>query len=117
MALCVDCFERGNHKGHDFNMFRSQAGGACDCGDTNVMKECGFCPHHCPHTEPNDRPRNGAAPPDLLAVAKAMMPRLLFRLIQHMRQHSGDLDQFLAGIESGDKFITMLQDLSSMGGA
>lgn len=41
MSLCGDCFKRGDHTGHDFNMFRSQAGGACDCGDTSVMKPDG----------------------------------------------------------------------------
>ena len=30
-----------HHAGHDFNMFKSQAGGACDCGDSSVMKESG----------------------------------------------------------------------------
>ena len=38
MSLCADCFHDGNHEGHDFNMFRSQAGGACDCGDESVMR-------------------------------------------------------------------------------
>lgn len=41
MSLCADCFQAGNHEGHDFNMFRSQAGGACDCGDVSVMKKEG----------------------------------------------------------------------------
>lgn len=41
MSLCADCFQAGNHEGHDFNMFRSQAGGACDCGDVSVMKKDG----------------------------------------------------------------------------
>ena len=41
MSLCADCFAAGNHEGHDFNMFKSQAGGACDCGDENVMKASG----------------------------------------------------------------------------
>ena len=41
MSLCADCFQAGNHEGHDYNMFRSQAGGACDCGDTNVMNSAG----------------------------------------------------------------------------
>ncbi len=41
MSLCADCFQGGNHEGHDFNMFRSQAGGACDCGDENVMRKQG----------------------------------------------------------------------------
>jgi E3 ubiquitin-protein ligase UBR3 len=30
-------------QGHDYNMFKSQAGGACDCGDSSVMRESGFC--------------------------------------------------------------------------
>ena len=41
MSLCADCFNAGEHGGHDFNMFRSQAGGACDCGDNSVMRESG----------------------------------------------------------------------------
>ena len=42
MSICADCFHAGNHEGHDFNMFKSQAGGACDCGDENVMKRQGY---------------------------------------------------------------------------
>uniref|UniRef100_A0ACB8G161 E3 ubiquitin-protein ligase ubr3 n=1 Tax=Sphaerodactylus townsendi TaxID=933632 RepID=A0ACB8G161_9SAUR len=41
MSLCAECFHQGEHAGHDYNMFRSQAGGACDCGDGNVMREAG----------------------------------------------------------------------------
>ena len=41
MSICADCFHGGDHQGHDYNMFRSQAGGACDCGDENVMKKEG----------------------------------------------------------------------------
>lgn len=97
-------------------MFRSQAGGACDCGDTNVMKEAGFCYLHGPaahqsaHQECN-------APPDLLCVASAMMPKLILRLIQHMRQHSNSLSGFLGAVDAADNFITMLHDMSSMGAA
>ena len=43
MSLCEECFRHGNHEGHDYNMFKSQAGGACDCGDPSVMRESGFC--------------------------------------------------------------------------
>lgn len=46
MSLCAECFEAGNHDGHDFNMFHSGAGGACDCGDSSVMDEKGICIHH-----------------------------------------------------------------------
>ncbi|KAF6778101.1 hypothetical protein AHF37_02148 [Paragonimus kellicotti] len=41
MSLCSSCFTSGNHTGHDFNKFRSLAGGACDCGDSNVMDQSG----------------------------------------------------------------------------
>lgn len=47
MSLCADCFHAGNHEGHDFNMFKSQAGGACDCGDENVMKPEGYVQTIC----------------------------------------------------------------------
>ena len=46
MSLCSDCFKDGNHEGHDYNFFKSQAGGACDCGDSSVMRESGFCSQH-----------------------------------------------------------------------
>lgn len=42
MSICADCFMEGDHKGHDFNMFKSQSGGACDCGDETVMKSSGY---------------------------------------------------------------------------
>lgn len=42
MSICRECFHRGDHSTHDFNMFLSQAGGACDCGDKSVMKEDGL---------------------------------------------------------------------------
>ena len=46
MSLCSDCFKDGNHEGHAYNFFKSQAGGACDCGDSSVMRESGFCSQH-----------------------------------------------------------------------
>ncbi|CAG2066006.1 unnamed protein product, partial [Timema podura] len=82
MSLCAECFQKGNHDGHDFNMFRSQAGGACDCGDTNVMKETGFCERHGPKAQVN----KPVAPNDLVCVAEAAMPRIVLRLIQHLRE-------------------------------
>lgn len=31
MSLCAECFQKGEHDGHDFNMFRSLAGGKKSC--------------------------------------------------------------------------------------
>jgi len=108
MSLCAECFQKGNHEGHDFNMFRSQAGGACDCGDTSVMKETGFCEHHGPRAQVNQSPE----PPDLMCVAKAMMPRIILRLIQHLREKS---QPFVVCIQDADSYLTMLHDFSAMG--
>ncbi|KAG8223713.1 hypothetical protein J437_LFUL004078 [Ladona fulva] len=115
ISLCAKCFQQGNHDGHDFNMFRSQAGGVCDCGDTSVMKESGFCNQHGPQANVN----KPSAPSDLMCVAEAMMPRLILRLIQHLREvsHSGAPDAYMFGIQDSDQFISMLHNFSEMGAA
>ncbi|XP_014668803.1 PREDICTED: E3 ubiquitin-protein ligase UBR3-like [Priapulus caudatus] len=116
MSLCADCFRAGNHEGHDYNMFRSQAGGACDCGDPSVMKEEGFCPRHGPSKDDN----SPCIPEDLLGVAEAMMPRITLRLVQYLRaQHAkaDDLDSHLIAIKDVEVFLTFLHTLSDMGAA
>ncbi|PSN42091.1 E3 ubiquitin-protein ligase UBR3 [Blattella germanica] len=115
MSLCSECFQKGNHDGHDFNMFRSQAGGACDCGDTSVMKETGFCDRHGPKAQVN----KPAAPNDLMCVAEAVMPRIIFRLIQHLREYSKAeaTDSYIIAIQDADSFLSMLHDCSAMGAA
>ncbi|WKX95204.1 hypothetical protein Q1695_012008 [Nippostrongylus brasiliensis] len=46
MSLCASCFQSANHEGHDFTRFFSREGGACDCGNSDVIKPIGFCPRH-----------------------------------------------------------------------
>ncbi|XP_071446964.1 E3 ubiquitin-protein ligase Ubr3 isoform X2 [Hetaerina americana] len=115
ISLCANCFQKGNHDGHDFNMFRSQAGGVCDCGDISVMKESGFCELHGPQAQVN----KPSAPSNLMCVAEAMMPRIILRLIQHLRENSqsGAPDAYSIAIQDADKFLTMLHDLSALGAA
>lgn len=84
-------------------MFLSQAGGACDCGDTSVMKAEGFCSDH----GINNHPRSSIVPNDLMAVAGAIMPRLLLRLLFHFRDN-GD-------IKACDAYCNMLMELNNMG--
>ncbi|RWS24069.1 E3 ubiquitin-protein ligase UBR3-like protein, partial [Leptotrombidium deliense] len=94
--------------GHDFNMFRSQAGGACDCGDASVMKESGFCVRH----EPKPNETKPQPPRDLLCVAKAIMPRMFLRLVIQLRRNSPDC------LKEVDGFITsILNHLTEMGAA
>lgn len=44
-AICVPCFQNGNHEGHDYSMMYTR-GGCCDCGDETAWKREGFCSRH-----------------------------------------------------------------------
>ncbi|CAK9232731.1 unnamed protein product [Sphagnum troendelagicum] len=45
-AICVDCFQAGDHRNHDYVMYHSESGGCCDCGDKDAWKISGFCNIH-----------------------------------------------------------------------
>ena len=102
MSLCTECFQKGNHIGHDYNMFRSQAGGACDCGDPSVMKESGFCSSH----QPGICDRKPKVPTEYVAVGRIILPRLLHRLVVQLRKNTSNT------IKEAEGFI--LQVLTSM---
>lgn len=44
-AICVPCFQNGNHKDHDYSVIYT-GGGCCDCGDVTAWKREGFCSKH-----------------------------------------------------------------------
>ncbi|XP_071688306.1 E3 ubiquitin-protein ligase PRT6-like [Rutidosis leptorrhynchoides] len=44
-AICVPCFQNGNHKDHDYSIIYT-GGGCCDCGDVTAWKRTGFCSKH-----------------------------------------------------------------------
>lgn len=95
-------------------MFLSQAGGACDCGDTSVMKAEGFCSDH----GINNSGKRGPVPPDLMCVSKAMMPRLLLRLLLHFREHAGNRSHsynYERASKDCDDYCSMLMDFNNMG--
>ncbi|XP_052004411.1 E3 ubiquitin-protein ligase ubr3 isoform X2 [Xyrauchen texanus] len=118
MSLCAECFNNGDHTGHDFNMFRSQAGGACDCGDGNVMRESGFCRRHRLKTGENVP----SVPRDLLLMSEMVLPRFIITIIQYLRDGytepesaaDRDLQKVLQQLES---HISLLEELTKMGGA
>uniref|UniRef100_A0A8C2J978 E3 ubiquitin-protein ligase n=1 Tax=Cyprinus carpio TaxID=7962 RepID=A0A8C2J978_CYPCA len=112
MSLCAECFNNGDHTGHDFNMFRSQAGGACDCGDGNVMRESGFCSRHRLKTGENVP----SVPRDLLLMSEMVLPRFIITIIQYLRDGytEPDLQKVLQQL---DLHISFLEELTKMGGA
>ena len=54
-------------------MFRSEAGGACDCGDPHVMSPSGFCPRHGP-----DRIKPQQVPENFISTAKVIQHCCLY---------------------------------------
>ncbi|KAJ0235076.1 hypothetical protein HA466_0266960 [Hirschfeldia incana] len=44
-AICVACFENGDHSSHDYSIMYT-SGGCCDCGDDAAWKRDGFCSNH-----------------------------------------------------------------------
>ncbi|KAF8105073.1 hypothetical protein N665_0163s0043 [Sinapis alba] len=44
-AICVPCFQNGNHSSHDYSTIYT-GGGCCDCGDETAWKRDGFCSKH-----------------------------------------------------------------------
>ena len=44
-AICVPCFEHGDHSSHDYSIIYT-GGGCCDCGDETAWKREGFCSKH-----------------------------------------------------------------------
>ncbi|XP_067327746.1 E3 ubiquitin-protein ligase UBR3 isoform X1 [Anolis sagrei] len=120
MSLCAECFHQGEHAGHDYNMFRSQAGGACDCGDGNVMREAGFCKRHRIKSS-SEVP---SVPKDLLIMSELVLPQFIFYLIQYLRDGYNEpvLDlpsekDLLKVLQMLEPHISFLEDLTKMGGA
>ncbi|GMI71307.1 proteolysis 6, Greening after Extended Darkness 1 [Hibiscus trionum] len=44
-AICVPCFQNGDHKDHDYSIMYTGVG-CCDCGDETAWKREGFCSKH-----------------------------------------------------------------------
>uniref|UniRef100_A0A8C0RGQ4 E3 ubiquitin-protein ligase n=1 Tax=Canis lupus familiaris TaxID=9615 RepID=A0A8C0RGQ4_CANLF len=107
MSLCAECFHQGDHTGHDFNMFRSQAGGACDCGDSNVMRESGFCKRHQIKSSSNIP----CVPKDLLMMSEFVLPRFIFCLIQYLREGYNEpgLGENACAKKSHEKYLIALK--------
>ncbi|XP_076464873.1 E3 ubiquitin-protein ligase UBR2-like isoform X2 [Babylonia areolata] len=45
-VLCINCFQRSQHKNHKYRMSTSGGGGYCDCGDPEAWKTEPVCEAH-----------------------------------------------------------------------
>ncbi|VVC34687.1 Zinc finger, UBR-type,Zinc finger, RING/FYVE/PHD-type,Zinc finger, RING-type [Cinara cedri] len=123
ISVCGDCFKHGDHIGHDAHLFLSQEIGVCHCGNINLMKLEGCCSEHRnPNTSVGNTYNKKQSPADLFRVTKKLMPRLLLKLVQILREYSsvGNIDTEMKNeLESTelDGFLSMLFDLIKLGTA
>lgn len=68
-----------------------------------------FCGRHGPK-----QAQTPNAPDHLMCLPNAIMPRLVLRLIQHMRENSNSRRNDMG---DADAYLNMLHDFSSMGAA
>ncbi|KAL5008356.1 hypothetical protein ScPMuIL_013937 [Solemya velum] len=45
-VLCIDCFQKSDHRKHRYRMGTSGGAGYCDCGDPEAWKSDPFCEKH-----------------------------------------------------------------------
>uniref|UniRef100_A0A1I7T3R1 E3 ubiquitin-protein ligase n=1 Tax=Caenorhabditis tropicalis TaxID=1561998 RepID=A0A1I7T3R1_9PELO len=134
MSLCEACFLANGHIGHDYTRFFSREGGACDCGNQDVIRETGNCPDH---GDESKRPRYDMTD---VCLAEYIVTKLLVRLFldyrgwarRHQRaeerfhQESNDPPIRRSLFDVGDftekdagrakKLIEFLQECSNYGG-
>lgn len=113
-SFCVDCFRNGDHYGHDYNMFKSRAGGACDCGYP-IVEESGHCRNHGKNAVAQKLGED--VPAELICRIRRSIPRIIHRLaIQLRRSHvnrtrSGELEIYLDFLIKLMKSSVILRDL------
>ena len=61
-------------------------GGACDCGDVEVMKPCGFCSRHGPKSSKNFR----EIPDDVTLMVNLVVPKLIAFLLYKLEDATRD---------------------------
>lgn len=87
MSICADCFFNGDHRDHDYMVFISDSGGACDCGLDTVMKSSGFCKKH-KNQEKGIKVNNNFEPraPEIFTIfLKHTVPRILQKILHNIR--------------------------------
>ncbi|CAI2335010.1 unnamed protein product [Caenorhabditis sp. 36 PRJEB53466] len=79
MSLCEACFDANGHAGHDYTRFFSREGGACDCGNQDVIRKQGNCPNH---GDESKRPKYDMSD---VCLAEHIVTKLLVRLFLSCR--------------------------------
>ncbi|KAL5991929.1 hypothetical protein ACLOJK_012841 [Asimina triloba] len=115
-AICVPCFQNGNHKDHDY-LIMYTGGGCCDCGDATAWKREGFCSKHRGVEQIQRLPEEIASSvePVMDALLLCWRDRLMSAEVAAAEGDSSDADcdfRELAANEFSSAAIEMLLDFS-----
>lgn len=89
-----------------------------NCLSSNIIVSISCCCRFCTRHGPSQVKQQTKPPADLLAIAEALMPRLLLRLIQHLRDNSAMPDPVDGmAIDAAESYLNFLHSLSDMGAA
>lgn len=89
-VLCLNCYQNGNHEGHDIFFHRTFPGGCCDCGDSEAWDPEGFCIYHGDRTDnegengtPREQSEEGLGlPQELMRVADALFEGIVLFFVE-----------------------------------
>ena len=89
-----------------------------DISQLCVMRESGVCTRHCPDSSV----RRPGAPHELVCVTKKILPEMILRLLQHLREASPLLlspqsSCVKVTIEQADRFLNLLHEFCDLGTA
>ncbi|MEW5302971.1 MAG: hypothetical protein WDW36_005706 [Sanguina aurantia] len=125
-AVCISCFKAGGHDAHDYVIYKSPAGGCCDCGDLSSWRLDGCCRQHRPASlTPDSRTRNGSATstpndgssgtklePAHEAALSAVLSWMLLRFVSDLEVNHTHRNAFAAGRASS--LAVWLQQLAAL---
>ncbi|CAB3411128.1 unnamed protein product [Caenorhabditis bovis] len=128
MSLCESCFKSNGHAGHDYTRFFSKEGGACDCGNEDVIRPQGFCKFHGPHIVKPETNFLEVSLPEFIIVKLIVRIFLEWRgwfnrMVQNRTLSDGTFDpQFSLGhfctreYEKVIDLVRILQEMANYGG-
>ncbi|XP_071789755.1 E3 ubiquitin-protein ligase UBR2-like isoform X2 [Asterias amurensis] len=110
-VLCIECFQKSNHKSHRYRMNTSGGGGYCDCGDIEAWKSDPYCSLHQPNPEKPSQVHDPLdhIPLDMQSYASALFCILLHYCCDTLQQEDPEVPiEELRSKSMGDTYCTML---------
>eukprot|EP01105_Mastigella_eilhardi_P010283 TRINITY_DN2403_c0_g1_i3.p1 TRINITY_DN2403_c0_g1~~TRINITY_DN2403_c0_g1_i3.p1 ORF type:complete len:1676 (+),score=339.79 TRINITY_DN2403_c0_g1_i3:54-5030(+) len=110
-SVCVECFKKGNHEGHQFVLETSHFGGCCDCGNPDAWSPNGNCRDHGKKFEGDPV---ALLPPETREVAPAVIAATFHLLCHNFQQLAVATNETKERLEHQTllvvKFLRMLSD-------